>query len=145
MPVNGYTIGSDCTIDVFDPISGGLLTLNGITSFEPRQMTDNSMRRRLDGTVHPLLIPGGWEGTIGLDRLDDAIDRYFSGWEDAYYSGQNMRTGSITETIRNPDGSISQYRYEEVMFRYDNAGTRRGEQAIEISLAFQSARRRKIV
>lgn len=145
MPVNGHSIGSDCTIDVYDPLTGGLMTLSGRTGFEPRQMTDSSQRRRMDGTVHPIVIPGGWEGTIMLDRTDDEVDRYIANLEEAYYSGRNIPAGSITETISNPNGSVSQYRYEEVMFRFDNAGSRRGEQVVEQSLAWQASRRRKII
>lgn len=144
MPVNGHSLGSDCTIDVYDPISGEIKTLAGRTAFEPRQMTEASMRRRMDGTVHPVTIPGGWEGTISLDRTDDEVDRWMSQVEDAYYAGRNVAAGSITETLNNPDGSMSQYRYEEVLFRYDNAGRRSGEAVIETSLSWQAARRRKV-
>lgn len=145
MPANGHTLGSDCTIDVFDPLTNQLLTLVGKTGFEPRQMSDASMRRRLDGSVHPIVIPGGWEGTIALDRTDDEVDRWMSAMEDLYYEGRQVPAGSITETITNPSGSVSQYRYDEVMFRYDNAGRRSGEAVVEISLAWQAGRRIKVL
>ncbi len=65
----------------------------------------------IDGIVDFLELPQGWEGSIEVERADNTLDDYFAALEANYYSGKNITTATITETIQEPNGSISQYRY----------------------------------
>src|SRR6185312_6111726 len=98
----------------------------------------------IDGIVRYLEIPDGWDGTFSYEKQDDQIDAYFAQLEAAYYAGQNIATSMITETITNADQSISQYRYTGVQFKFDDAGTWKGDQAVSQRISWCASRRIKV-
>src|SRR5258707_6501904 len=107
-------------------------------------MSNKVSIKGLDGVVRYLEIPDGWDGTFTYTKQDDLIDAYFAGLEAAYYNGVNIPASSITETITNPDGSTSQYRYTGVMMKYDDAGAWSGDRDVILKISWCASRRIKV-
>lgn len=145
MPVNNFSVGKDVTVDIYDPLSGGVQLFSGVNEFSAKQETaQNSFKPGIDGVHRPLVIPGGWSGTIGFDRRDSRVDDYFAGQEARYFAGINILTAGITQTVQEADGSLSQYRFEQVLFAYDEAGTWKGDDSVSGKLSFKAAFRKKV-
>ena len=73
------------------------------------------------------------------------LDRYIAQQEATYYAGGNELPSSIDETITEPDGSISQYRYTGVMIQLTDAGDKAGDKTINQSLSFAASRRLEVL
>ncbi|MGH6821936.1 MAG: hypothetical protein ACREC4_00340 [Methylocella sp.] len=122
MPLNNFSVGRDCTIDVFDPQSGGVIALAIVTSFDAKQDQTRLKSKGLDGLLRHGVEPDGWSGKITLERRGQQVDALFQILENAYYLGQNVQAQTITQTIQENDGSITQWRYSGVALSYDDAG-----------------------
>lgn len=143
MPVNGYTVGRDVVVDIIGP--AGPLRFSVRTGFSAKANMKSQTVDRADGIIDHLEMPGGWTGTFDFERAGAQIDDYFAETEAAFYRGENLRNGSITETITEPDGSISQYRYQGVAMKYDDAGEKGGTATVKQKISWSASRRVKAI
>lgn len=142
MPLNGFSIGRDVSLDIITP--QGPIKLSLITKFTSKMDITDKKIKGLDGITRHLRFPDGWSGSFEIERQDSTADDYFSQIEDNYYAGQNELTGTLTETISEPNGAVTQYRYENVLLKYDDAGEWAGDTSVKQKVSFVAARRRKV-
>ena len=143
MPVNNMSIGKDVGV-VINTTTGVLnIPAAAITSFSSQPVTENESRIGFDGVSRYLVVPTGWKGSFDVDRMSSAVEDWWASYESAYFAGQTTQPGTITETITNPDGSITQYRYTGVMFDLQDLGTREPTKVIKQKLSFMASRRVK--
>ena len=142
MPVNNFSVGRDLSIDIIT--KEGPLRLNLLTSFKAKQDITDGKVKGIDGITRHVRFPDGWSGSFMLERQDHSVDDYFSQLEANYYAGLNEQPATITETIAEPNGAVSQYRYMGVLLKLDDAGTWEGDKTVKQSLSFVASRRQKI-
>jgi hypothetical protein len=144
MPFNSFSVGKDVSLDLIG-YTGGIVTPHLIKMFNSKQLTNQIRIMGLDGIPRFLELPHGWDGTFELDRADSTLDDYFAGLEAAYYQGLNVLGSFITETITEPLGNITQYRYQGVMFRLEDAGAWHGDNSVTQRLGFIASQRIKVL
>ena len=142
MPVNSYSVGRDLTFTLSMPT--GVLTLSGVTDYSAKKNSSKLTRKGLGGKTNHAVIPDGWELTIKLDRKDATLDKYFAARDADYYAGVNVQSGTIYETITESDGSVSQFRYTEVVLQYDGGGDWKGDAYIPITLMAYATERLQV-
>ncbi|MFS2114312.1 hypothetical protein [Herbaspirillum frisingense] len=142
MPINGFNVGRDISLDIISP--NGPLDFGLVTNFHPKQEVVEKMIKGIDGISRPVRFYNGWTGTLDIERRGDAVDAYFALSEQSYYDGVDEGSCTITETIQEPDGSVSQYRYLGVVLKYDDAGPRTGDNTIQQKLSFMASRRVRV-
>lgn len=130
---------------MFDPLQGGIQTFALITGFSKRMTSNRVTSRGLDGVRRDYDIPDGWEGTVSFDRASSALDDYFAAKEQAHYDGRVIPPCSITETIREVNGGVTQYRFENVTLVLSQGGEARGDAKVEQTVDFVASRRRKVI
>jgi len=140
MAIGPFNTGRDVVLDVTTP-TGALRLPTTTTDWEakPKYKTIESVA--LSGENNHANVPIGWTGTIGLDRTDDAIDAFFATLEANYYAGINIGYATITETISEGNGSVSQYRYTKVALRLEEHGKFVGDDRIQVRIGFEASRR----
>ncbi len=74
MPVNNFTTGRDVSIVING--ANGLITLNGITNFNPKPITYTLKSKPLNGPPVFGYIPDGWEISFKFDRMDSGLDDF---------------------------------------------------------------------
>ncbi len=139
MPINGISVGRDVVINFSD--GGGSITTNRIKMFSSKQKTSNRETASLDGINRHINIPMGWEGNFEMERTSSVIDNYFANVEQIYYSGQNVPTITITETITEADGSVSQYQYVGVVMTLEQAGDWKADEYVTQKVNFSAQQR----
>lgn len=142
MPLNGYSVGRDVSLDIVTP--NGVLRVSRVTKFTSKQETTEQKVKRMDGITDPVRFFDGWSGSMDVERQDSTLDDYFALLEANYYAGFNEPPCSITETITEVSGSVTQYRYLGVLFRFDDAGDRSGDSTIKQKISFMAQRRMKV-
>ena len=143
MPMNGFSVGRDITLNIIG-YDGAIHNFALSTHFDAKMLANKVAIKGLDGVVRYLEIPDGWDGTFTYVKQDDQLDAYFAALEASYYAGNNIPTSSITETIQNPDGSTSQYRFTGVMMRFDDAGAWAGDRDVTLKISWCASRRIKV-
>jgi hypothetical protein len=143
MPQNGYSVGRDISLTL--TTSKGPITFDGLTGFTSKQETSKQKIKRLDGVTDTLRFFDGWTGSVDIERKSGQVEDYFVQLEADYYAGINEIPGTILETITNPDGSISQYRYERVILSLDQAGDWKGDSSVKMKVSIESSRKKVVV
>lgn len=139
MPLNGFNTGRDITLTVTDangPVSFGL-----ITKFDAKPVINDEKVKGIDGIVRHLPQPEGWTGSFDIERQGPALDNYFAAMEAAYYAGGNTVACTIQETIAEPDGSVSTFRFLGVMLKFEDAGSWAGGQSVKQRMSFVASQR----
>ncbi len=141
---NGFTVGRDVVIDL--TLSTGPLRLpTTTTGFEAKQETKEINSHGLDGVNRFAELPAGWKGTVEMDRSDSSMDDYFAQAEADYYAGKLTSPATITETISEADGSVSQYRYTGVVFKFTEPGKKRGDDKVAQTIGWSASKRIKVL
>jgi hypothetical protein len=142
MAINGYTVGNDIEVDLNTQY--GLVSIPKITSFTAKPKYSDSDVTAMSGKTDTLLIPINWSGTVEAEKQDDTIDAFFALVENNYFNGVSITPGTITQTIANPDNSVSVYRFPGVQFKFTDAGKYEGNKTVKQSLEFTAPRRVKV-
>lgn len=142
MPINGFTVGRDISLD-FNTATGPL-TFGLITKFSKKQDTTEKKIKGLDGITRHVRFPQGWSGNIEIERQGPELDNYFAQEEDNYYAGIDEQGGTITETITEASGAVSQFRYIGVLLKFDDAGDSAGDETVKQKVSFLASRRIKV-
>jgi len=142
MATNTFSVGRDCQIVVIGPV--GRVDLSHVIGFDSRQITHPVRVDRLDGMQLAAELPKGWEGNFELERGSSAVDDFIAAAENQFYTGGNVRPGTLYQYVAEADGSTSTYQYEGVVFRLVNAGQWKGDAAVRQKLEFFAARRKRV-
>lgn len=142
MPQNQFTIGRDVSLDIVGP--SGPLRFSLITSFESRPDVTDQKIKGLDGITRHVRFPDGWQGQFQIERQDSTLDDYWAQFEANYYAGVQEQPCTITETILEPNGTVTQWRYVGVLLKLDEHGTYQGDQTVKQRVSFLAARRLKV-
>ena len=142
MPVNSFSVGRDVSLDIVGPT--GPLRFNLITKFSSKQEVKSNAVKGLDGITRPVRFFDGWSGGFDIERQDSTVDDYFSQLEANYYAGLNEASVTITETVTEVSGAITQYRYLGVLLRLDDAGDYAGDATVKQKISFIASRRVKV-
>lgn len=145
MPLNNLSVGRDTTIVLNDPNSGGVPNILYVTSYEAKQDHIKLKSSALDGVVRHGVIPDGWSGRIMLDRGNQNVDRLFGVLENAYYNGINILAQTITQTIDEADGTITQWQYQGCAISYDEPGAWQNGKFISQTVGWCASKRIELV
>lgn len=141
MSTGGQSLGKDVSV-VIMTTSGALnIPAAAITKFDAKPITGDEKRTGLDGQVRHNVTHEGWQGSFEIDRLSSALDDYWAAAEAAYYAGTALPWGTIQEAITNPDLSVSQFTYTQVVLKVTDLGSREGNKTIKQKLDFVASRR----
>ena len=143
MPTDTFSTGRDITITFVTP-EVGPLTLDLVTSFNAKQISSEESPMGLDGIVRHVRFFKGWNGSFSFDRRSSVIDDYFALLEQNYWDGQSETGASMTTTIQETNGSVTQWRYTNVLAKYDDAGDYKGDATVKQTMSFLASKRLKI-
>ncbi|HCA26554.1 MAG TPA: hypothetical protein DEP05_02745 [Betaproteobacteria bacterium] len=142
MSVNGFSVGRDISLDIVGP--DGPLRFGLITSFTTKpDMVDHKVKG-LDGITQHVRFYDGWSGSFEIERQGSMVDDYFAQLEADYYAGKSESNCTLTETITETSGAVSQYRYLGVLLKLDDAGAWKGDSTVKQKIAFMASRREKV-
>jgi hypothetical protein len=141
MPTNNFTTGKDVQLVIQLPT--GPLQLS-LTDFSTKPKTTTIESKKLDGTKQHAYIPDGWELTFKIDRMDTTADDFWNVYEANYYAGVNQLSGIIYETIREADGSVSEWQFNGVVIKLDSAGDFSGDKKVEQTFSGMATQRVRV-
>lgn len=141
MSIGGKSIGGDITIQINTPNGILAITPDLIGSFEADSRSDEKTWLPITGLEEFAIIPMSWGGTIELIRKSPIIDIYWGLFEAGFYNGVTIQDNTILQTIREPDGSTTQWMYLATVFKYTKAGQWRGNEFVNQTLEFRATRR----
>lgn len=140
MPQQGYSTGRDVSL-VIILSDGTTLRMRKVTGWDAKQETSDEPIKALDGDTDHLRFFNGWSGSFQSERRGPELDNYFAQLEANFFAGRDDPPATIQQTITEPNGSVSQFRFERVLLKYDDAGKWTGDKSVPQALSFMAARR----
>lgn len=142
---NGLSTGRDITIRI--NMGGQLIDypINSLESFEATPLAPIKNFIPINGLLIPELFHEGWEIKMSFGRFDDTLDKWWSLAEAAYYAKVPQPYGVLTETIVEPDSSISQYQYTGLVLKLENSGMWKGTEFVIQTLSGYASRKQQLV
>jgi hypothetical protein len=142
MSVNKLSVGSDVSLII---VTGeGPLAVNLLTGFSSKMDILDQKVKGLDGITRHVRFPDGWSGSFMLERMDSTLDDYFAQIEADYYANVDESPASITQIIQEPNGQVTQWRYLNVLLKYDDAGEWTGDKTVKQRMSFLAQMRLKV-
>ncbi|HVJ54875.1 MAG TPA: hypothetical protein VM689_20615 [Aliidongia sp.] len=143
MPVNvgapnAFNFGKDAVFTIIGPL--GILNYP-VTQGEYKQQTKPVESRPLNSPPIYAEIPDGWSGSFSFDRVGRQLDDLFAQMEQSYWASGQLFNFSVTETIQEVDGSISQYRFQNMAVKLESGGIFKGDGKVDMKLSFRCSRR----
>ena len=138
---NQFSIGRDAQLTIMS--ATGPLTFNIITSFDSKPQYQKVASRGIDGVKRIRNLPDGHAGSFKIDRADSAAEDYFLAQEANFFAGLNPDAVTITQTISEGNGSVTQYQYTSVALELADAGSWAGLEKINQTINFEASRKIK--
>ena len=142
MPITGINIGKDIVVSIAD--NNGFVTVNRVKNWNAVQKTNKRESIALDGINRHMNIPIGWEGSFEMERISPDVDIYLANLELTYQNGGTIPPLTITETITEADGSITQFQFQECVIQLDSAGTWAGDDYVTQKMSFSASFRKQL-
>lgn len=143
MAENDTNMGRDVVLNIMDP-RRGLMRFGLMTGFDSKPQYNQLRSKALDGIPRFRNTPDGHRLTFNFDRQDRSIDDYFANVEEDYFNGAQLSEASITETITELDGSVSQWIYTGVSLTLTDGGTWKGDAITTQSIEAMASRKRLV-
>lgn len=137
------SLGKDVSADVILP-NGQHLNLGNITGFDAKPISKDLSSSGIDGTPRFAVVPEGWQISFDVDRAGPNVDNWWAAHEASYYSGNVIQNVTILETIDEPDGSISQWRFIGCALKLDDAGNYKSDQFVKMKVSGKASFRVKV-
>lgn len=134
MPVNGMNVGTDYTYGYYDPSTGLLVDLGPVQDVKVKPITAAIKSDPINGLSVQGYTYHGYEIEITADRAGPAYEDMASNQQSAFNLGGIIRPGYITETVQNPDGSVSKKRFNGVVMTVTDLGDKSREKKVTQSL-----------
>lgn len=142
MPANGHTIGRDVSVVIVTP--SGVLRPKTVTGFSSKPEMNDIKVKPLNGPPIFAHVPDGWSLSFDIERANADIEYYFSNLEEGFYRGDDINPITITETIQEVGGGITQWRYEGVSLKLDDNGSKAADQTVKQKVSGMASRRRRV-
>ncbi len=140
MSQHGYSLGRNHIVIVVLP-EGSTLNFGQVTKWTAKQDSSEQKIVSMNGEIDHLRFYQGWSGSFEAERRGPDLDEYFAHLEANFHSGIDEPPATMQQTIVEPNGRVSQYRFERVLLKYDDAGDWSGDKAVHQKVSFVAARR----
>lgn len=140
---NQFNIGRD-GFQITIMGSAGPMSFNILVEFDTKPQYKDVKVEGIDGITRSRHLPNGHTGTLMFDRADSALSDYFVQQEANFFSSLNPDQITITQTISEGNGAISQYQYTYVDLWEEEDGSWKGLDKVPQKVSFYAARKIKV-
>lgn len=143
MALDGLSAGQDCKLTFTD--ANGNIQVSKIQNFRWKYDTNIPKKILMSGaTLHPKFWQG-CSGSFSVFRSGADLEIYFSEGEQSYLLGGDQIPVTITETIRNIDGTYNQWQFINGVLDLSDGGDFNGNDVVEQTVTFYASQRLRTI
>jgi len=143
MAINNLSLGPDITLNIHTPT--GQITIPTVVNFMVNPTPEVRKSVGINGNILFAPIPLGYNGSMEIDRTSPAMEQFWTDYESQYYAGVNLQSSTITVTVREADGGITQWLISGVMFDAQAFGNWSGTDFVKQTLKFNAAKYKQLL
>lgn len=143
-----FNIGTDATITIIRSDTGEIVNLDGKkTKFSSKDKSKLLESQPIDdgGLPDHRVVPGGWSGTIDVDKATSDFGIMYAAWEAGFFQSgpQIYWTIQLTEPKADQSGE-AKFGYLKAVFHGYDPGTWAKEDITKVTVAFDCQQRVQI-
>lgn len=139
--MSDFSIGQDCQVVVIGP--WGEIELPLETRFRYDIVTSKVTVKPINGVRETRSVFDSWEGDIEIARQGPALDDAAQQFQENFLAGNTIPDGTIDFEIREPDGSVSSWRFTGVTYEFKTLGHWEADKEVPQTVTFQAKQRVK--
>ncbi|WP_234775175.1 hypothetical protein [Paraburkholderia tropica] len=141
MAANTFNIGRDgLQLTTFDATLGQV-QFNGLTGFTAKPRYKKLESEGADGVTRFRNVPNGHEGTFEIDRVDSSAEAYFAQKESNFFAQYPPSQSTITQTVTELDGTVTQWQYTNVEMALENAGDWKALDKVPLQVSWSASKK----
>lgn len=122
MAVNGMTVGRDYTLVFYDPNTGGVVSFGDVQNFSITANKHDIKSSPYNGPPRFGYIPDGYKISFTITRTDSGLENFQLAANERFEDGVHEKAGYLNETVRDSDGTVTQYQYGGFVFWLSDIG-----------------------
>jgi hypothetical protein len=122
MSVNGMTVGQDYSFAFYDANTGTIIDLGDVQNVKVTAQKHDIKSQPYNGVPRFGYIPDGFKISFTITRTGQQLEDLQVAAVQRFNAGSVDRSGFLSETITNPDGSVSRYQYTGFCFFLTEVG-----------------------
>lgn len=121
MPVNKMNVGVDYAFGYFDGTQGALVDLGDVQMIRLTALKHDIKSMPYNAVPRYGYVPDGFKMDFTITRTSAVLENLMVLFETNFQAGAIMQPGYLSETINNPDNTLSKYQYTNfVVFLTDH-------------------------
>jgi hypothetical protein len=144
MPVNNLNTGVDYTHGYYDANTGAMVDLGDVQNIKIK-------RNKHDLASHPYndaprfgFVESGYHITFTITRTGAYLEDFCLNQAKQFDAGAVVKPGYLSQSVVNPDGSISRYQYTKFVFFMDDPGDISREKVVTITCEGAASKKERI-
>jgi hypothetical protein len=122
MPVNGMSVGQDYSIGYYDANLGQIVDLGDVQNVKETAQKHDIKSQPYNGVPRFGYVPDGHKFSFTITRTGSELEDLQVAAAQRFNAGSVDRSGFLTKTITNPDGSVSRYMFTGFVFFLTEVG-----------------------
>ena len=144
MPVNAMNTGVDYTFGYYDANTGQVVDLGDVQNVK---ITRN--KHQLKSTPYNApprfgYVEDGFNINFTITRTGAALEDFSLNQAAAFDAGSVIKAGYLSQSVNNPDGSVSRYQFTGFVFFMDDPGDVAREKQVTITCEGAASKKVKI-
>lgn len=145
MAINGMNVGRDYSFGLYDTRTGNLIDFGDIQTIDIKPVKHDIKSQPYNDVPKYGYIPDGYKGSMTITRTGSALEDMQLAINTAFNNGENLTSGYLNETVKDPDGSVHRYQYTGVVFHLDDLGSISREKTITQKVEFMASDKKKLL
>ena len=116
MPVNGMSVGRDFTFGFYDANTGTVIDLGDVQNVQIAAGKHDIKSQPYNGVPKFGYIPDGYKISGTITRTNGTLEAFQVLMNQKFNNGEVIKPGYLSESVTNPDGTVSRYQYTGFTF-----------------------------
>ena len=133
MPVNGMNTGVDYAFGYYDANTGQIVDLGDVQNVKISRGKHDLKSTPYNAPPYFGYVEDGFHITFTITRTGAALEDFSLNQSAQFDAGGIIKAGYLSQSVNNPDGSVSRYQYTKFVFFMNDPGDVAREKQVTIT------------
>ena len=133
MPVNQMNTGVDYSFGYYDANTSSMIDLGDVQNVKIKRNNHTLKSTPYNAPPRFGFVEDGYHISFTITRTGAALEDFSLNQAAAFDAGSVIKAGYLSQSVNNPDGSVSRYQFTGFVFFMDDPGDVAREKAVTIT------------
>ncbi len=144
MPTNNMNTGVDYTFGYYDANTSTIIDLGDVQNVKIKRNKHDLKSTPYNAPPRFGFVEDGFHITFTITRTGAALEEFSLNQAIAFDAGNVVQAGYLSQSVSNPDGSISRYQFTNFVFFMDDPGDVQRDKQVTMTCEGAASKKVKI-